>query len=150
MYSIEIVKNQNPLLNQVVITNEKLHFYSAIYPNLGASLQKLSVNTIDIINGISNNVEGLNDYSTSFKSAFLFPFPNRISNGKYEFNNTKYELECNEKALNNALHGHIHNKFFSVKNIEVAKNNAKVTLSYTDDGKSKGFPFPFQFEITYS
>src|SRR5665648_619205 len=100
MYIIEVVKNQNPLLNQIVIKNENSDFQGIIYPNLGASLQKLSSNSIDIIEGISNTVEGLIDYKNTYKSAFLFPFPNRISEGKYEFNQTKYELESNEKALN--------------------------------------------------
>jgi len=150
MYTIEIVNNQNELLNRVVIKNKKSNFYSVIYQNLGASLQKLSINNIDIINGISNNTKGLNDYKNTNKSSILFPFPNRISEGKYEFNNLKYELDCNETDLNNALHGHLYNKSFSVKNKEITKNSAKVTLSYTDEGNTRGFPFPFQFEITYS
>lgn len=150
MYIIEVVKNQNPLLNQVVINNEKLSFNGIIYPNLGASLQKLSLNSIDIINGIPNNTEGLNNYKNTFKSAFLFPFPNRICEGNYVFNQTKYELDCNETALNNALHGHIYDKPFSVKSIEATENIAIVALYYADDGKTKGFPFPYQTEIVYT
>jgi aldose 1-epimerase len=150
MYIIEIVKNQNPLLNQIVIKNEKSNFYSIIYPNLGASLQKLSSNNTEIINGISNAAEGLNDYKNAFKSAFLFPFPNRISDGKYEFGQTKYELDCNEKPLKNALHGHIYDKQFSIKNTETSENNAIVSLYYADEGKTKGFPFPYQIEIIYT
>ena len=150
MYIIEVVKNQNSLLNQIVIKNERLKFHSAIYPNLGASLQKLTSNNTEIINGISNTVEGLNDYKNTYKSAFLFPFPNRISEGKYEFGQTKYELDCNEKALNNALHGHIYNKQFSIKSIETSENNAIVSLFYTDEGKTNGFPFPYRLEIIYA
>jgi len=150
MYIIEVVKNQNSLLNQFVIKNERLKFHSAIYPNLGASLQKLTSHNTEIINGISNTVEGLNDYKNTYKSAFLFPFPNRISGGKYEFSQKKYELDCNETALNNALHGHIYNKPFSIKSIETSENNAIVSLYYTDEGKTKGFPFPYRLEIIYT
>lgn len=150
MYTIEIVKNQNRLKNQIVIKNEKLHFHSIIYPNLGASLHKLSLNSIDIIEGISNTFEGLNDYKNTYKSAFLFPFPNRISEGKFEFDQKKYELDCNESALNNALHGHIYDKPFTVKNIEATESSAIVTLNYADGGKTKGFPFPYQIEIIYT
>lgn len=150
MYIIEIVNNQNPLLNQVVIKNEKLNFHGIIYPNLGASLQKLSLNSIDLINGIPNNSSGLNDYKNTFKSAFLFPFPNRISEGNYEFNQTKYELVRNDTALNNALHGHIYDKPFFVKSIEATENIAIVALYYADEGKTKGFPFPYETEIVYA
>lgn len=150
MYTVEVVKNLNPLLNQIVIKNETLHFYSVIYPNLGASLQKLSSNNTEIIDGISNTAEGLNDYKNTYKTAFLFPFPNRISEGKYEFNQLKYELDCNETTLNNALHGHIYDKPFSVKSIEADDNNTIVALHYVDDGKTTGFPFPYQIKIIYT
>ena len=150
MYIIEVVKNQNSLLNQIVIKNETLKFHGSIYPNLGASLQNLTSHNTEIINGISNTVEGLNDYKNTYKSAFLFPFPNRISEGKYEFGQTKYDLDCNEKALNNALHGYIYNKPFSMKNIETSENNAIVSLYYTDKGITKGFPFPYRLEIIYT
>ena len=35
----------------------------------------------------------------------LFPFPNRIRDGKFEFNGTKYELPLNDSAKANAIHG---------------------------------------------
>ena len=127
-----------------------MKFQCSNYPNLGASLQKLTSHNTEIINGISNTFECLNDYKKTYKSAFLFPFPNRISEGKYEFNQKNYELDCNERALNNALHGLIYNKPFSIKRIETSENNAIVSLYYTDDGKTKGFPFPYQIEIIYT
>ncbi len=150
MYSIEEINCKNTLLNQVIIKNEELSFHSIIYPNLGASIQKLASNGIDIIDGITSNEEGLNTYKSKFNSSFLFPFPSRIPNGKYSFNNCDYELECNEIALNNSLHGHIHNKSFTIKQKEVSKKNAVVIFSYSDDGTTKGFPFSYQLDITYT
>jgi len=55
MYSIKITENSNPLLNQILISNETLNFNSAIYPNLGAAIQALSVNGVEIIDGITNS-----------------------------------------------------------------------------------------------
>lgn len=55
MYSIQITENSNPLLNQILISNETLNFNSAIYPNLGAAIQALSVNGVEIIDGITNS-----------------------------------------------------------------------------------------------
>ncbi len=150
MYSITIKKNDNPLLNEVIISNENIKFKSIIYPNLGASIQKLKQNEIDIIDGISNNQAGLDVYKSKYNSSWLFPFPNRIPNGKYSFENKEYELEINESNLNNRLHGHIFNKSFSIKNHEAANNSASVTFSYSDEGSSKGYPFPYQLEITYN
>ena len=150
MYIIEEINHDNSFLKQVIIKNKKSNFYSTIYSNLGASLQQLSLNGIEIIDGISNNLEGLSIYKNTYKSSFLFPFPNRIRDGKYLFDTNNYELEINEIALNNAIHGHIYNKSFSIKNKQVSKNNATITFSYLNDGSTKGFPFSYQFEITYT
>ncbi len=150
MYSIEEINNKNPLLNQVIIKNDALHFHSVIYPNLGASLQKLTSNGVEIIDGITTNEDGVNTYRSKYNSSFLFPFPSRIPNGNYSFNNADYELDCNETALNNSLHGHIHNKSFSVKQKETTEKNAVVTFSYTDKGITKGFPFSYQLAVTYT
>ncbi|NLP58236.1 aldose 1-epimerase [Lutibacter sp. B1] len=150
MYKIEELDNENPLLNQVIIKNDTLNFQSSIYPNLGASLQKLSFSDVDIIDGIENNNIGLNTYRSKFNSSLLFPFPNRISNGKYTFKTVNYKLACNETALNNTLHGFVYNKSFKVKNTEVSKEIASVIFSYTDEGKSKGFPFSYQLDVTYT
>lgn len=150
MYSITIKKNDNPLLNEVVISNENIKFKSIIYPNLGASIQKLKQNGIDIIDGISNNEAGLDVYKSKYNSSWLFPFPNRIPNGKYSFENKEYELEINETNLNNRLHGHIFNKSFSIKNQEATNTSASLTFSYSNNGLSKGYPFPYDLEITYN
>ncbi len=149
MYIFEEINNPNPDLNQVIIKNEKLDFYSIIYPNLGASLQKLSSHGVEIIDGIENNNEGLNTYKQRYNSSFLFPFPGRIPNGKYSFNNVNYELDCNETGANNSLHGHIHNKIFSFQPQEITEKKAIVTFFYSDNG-AKGFPFSYHLIITYT
>ncbi len=150
MYQIEIINNPNKLLNQVVVTNKNLNFKSVIYPNLGASLQKLSFENIDLINGITNDEIGIKTYEMAYKSSFLFPYPNRVKNGSYKFNEINYQLKCNETAFNNALHGHIHNKSFSLIKTNVTDNFAQLIFGYSDDGSTKGFPFPFKIEICYT
>ena len=149
MYIFEEINNPNPYLNQVIIKNENLDFYSIIYPNLGASIQKLSSNGIEIIDGIENSDEGLNTYKNKYNSSFLFPFPGRIPNGKFSFNNVKYELDCNETDANNSLHGHIHNKSFSFQPQEITEKKAIVKFCYSDNG-ARGFPFSYHLDIIYT
>ena len=94
MFNITINNNNdNQLLNEVIIFDEKSNFEAIIYPNLGASLQKLTIQGKELIDGISNDERGLTTYKNKFNSSFLFPFPNRIANGKYAFNNNEYQLE---------------------------------------------------------
>ena len=150
MFKITTTQKENPLLNEVIITNKTLNLNCSIYPNLGASIQKLNSNGIEIIDGITNDKKGLELYKNKFNSSFLFPSPNRIADGKYSFNKVNYQLECNETSLNNSLHGHICNKSFNVTKTETSENLAIVTFSYKNNGTITGFPFSYQLDITYT
>ena len=89
-------------------------------------------------------------YENNYASSILFPFVNRIKDGKYSFNNLKYKLNCNEVDKNNALHGLVYNKTFVYKKKALTLNDAAVTLQYKDTGKHQGFPFKFDIELTYT
>lgn len=88
-------------------------------------------------------------YKDTFASSILFPFANRIKDGEYTFNNLKYKLQCNEIDKNNALHGFVYNKPFEVIDSVATQEYASLTLLYKDDGKTEGFPFKFNIELTY-
>ncbi|UMB55326.1 aldose 1-epimerase [Lutibacter sp. A64] len=150
MYKITVTKNENPLLNEVIVSNKALNFESSIFPNLGASLQKLNCNNIELIDGISPDSNGLETYKSKYNSAILFPFPNRITNGTYQFENKNYSLEINEIALNNRLHGLVFNQSFSIKEQIVTEKNAKIVFNYKYNGDIAGFPFPYNLELTYT
>ncbi len=150
MFKVTTTQKDNSLLNEVIITNESQNLEISIYPNLGASLQKLSSNGIEIIDGITNDEAGLNVYKSKFNSSFLFPSPNRIADGKYTFNNKDYQLECNEVALNNSLHGHIYNKSFQVTTTDINEEKAVITFTYSNNGTVIGFPFSYKLDIIYT
>ncbi|MDX1829929.1 MAG: aldose 1-epimerase [Lutibacter sp.] len=150
MYKIKIIENKNSFLEHIKITNDLTNLESLIYPNLGASIQKLNVKQVTIIDGIHNKTNPLETYKNRYNSSLLFPFPNRIENGKYSFKNEDYQLICNEADLNNALHGHVFNKAFTIDTITQTENHAKITLSYNYNGNDTGFPFPYQLIVTYT
>lgn len=89
-------------------------------------------------------------YKDNYASAILFPFANRIKDGIYTFENLKYELHCNEADKNNALHGLVYNKTFVCINKVLEADYASVTLQYSSDGKTRGYPFKFNIESTYT
>lgn len=148
MFKITTTQKENSLLNEVIISNETLN--CSIYPNLGASIQKLNTDGIEIIDGITNDEEGLKLYQNKFNSSFLFPSPNRIASGKYNFNGIDYQLKCNEIGLNNSLHGHIFNKSFEVVKSETTDDFAIITLTYSNNESIQGFPFKYTIDITYT
>ncbi len=145
--TIEQESNTNKLLDYIHIKSEKVS--AKIYPKLGGSLQELIINGVKIIDGISHDIAGLEDYRSTYKSSILFPFPNRIEDGNYKYKNNSHQFPINEKPLNNALHGLVYNKSFDLISKEANKEAASVTLSYISNGESPGFPFSFKLLLTY-
>jgi len=144
---IKKVSNPNRLLEHLHIFDKNIS--CKIFPNLGASLQEFIVNNIKIIDGISIDNSGLEDYKNTYKSSVLFPFPNRVKDGIYVFKQEAYQLNINEKQLNNAIHGLVFDKSFKVEHSEVKGDEASLTLSYNSDGSIPGFPFQFKFSVIY-
>ena len=147
MFAVKHISNKNPLLNHIHVFNEVIS--CRICPNLGASIQELSFNNIDVINGIYFSDDGLESYTKAYQSAILFPFVGRIPNGEYNYNSKIYKLETNEENCTNALHGLVYNKHFILDHCETSSLETNIQLSYNSDGSLKGFPFKFKFQVNY-
>lgn len=112
-YQIQHVFDSEKNLNYVELYNNSSS--AKIILNQGASLQELIINTIPVIKNLAPI-----SYRESFASSILFPFANRIKDGKYVFNKVTYQTEINQVEENNALHGFVHNKEFElIKNIQL-------------------------------
>lgn len=144
---ISQINHKNNLLNHFHIHHK--HLSVKIFPNLGGSIQELVANGTQIIDGITIDEDGLNDYKSTYKSSVLFPFPNRIEDGKYEYKGNSYQCEINEPAVNNAIHGLVYNKSFEMVECQIYEERAKIILRYTSDGNLPGFPFPFELDLVY-
>lgn len=131
--------------NSIEIKNSTTNTTANICLELGASLQELTLSGKKIIQESTTL-----DYKTSFASAILFPFPSRIENGTYFFNNKKYQLGINETKGGSALHGLVYNKTFTAIEQLATNTSAKITLQYTANGTEKGFPFAYHFIVTYT
>lgn len=147
MMKIDKISNPNKLLDHIQISNENLS--AKVYPNLGGSIQELIINKVNIIDGISNDESGLKDYANTYKSSILFPFPNRIEDGTYEFMGETHQLPVNELSVNNAIHGSVYNKEFKVTSMDSDEHTATIELTYQSNGSSPGFPFTYALKLTY-
>ena len=85
----------------------------------------------------------------SYASALLYPFPSRIRHGIYHFEGEDYALKLNEAKRDNALHGFVHGRPFSVESQDVTSTHAQLTLRYDYAGDMVGYPFPFILTVTY-
>lgn len=129
----------------IEISSENNKAFAAINLNEGGRLYVLKLDDRYVI----SDQEGFG-YSSSSSSAIMFPFANRVQDGQYEFQGETYQLACNEPAKNNAIHGLLYKRKFELFEKQVSYDSVALTLKYAYDGATQGFPFPFDFFVTYT
>ena len=130
--------------NIIEISSENNKASASMNLDEGARLFDVKLNDRNIISEYENF-----PYNNSSASAILFPFVNRIKDGIYTFEGQTYQIPCNEVEKNNALHGLLYTRKFELLHKAVTSNAANITFQYIHDGSSQGFPFPFDFFVTY-
>ncbi|MEH6536345.1 MAG: aldose 1-epimerase [Psychroserpens sp.] len=143
MYTLTEIETQG--LHYLEMASSDGESKGQICLNQGGRLSKFVFKKIQILADFDTST-----YKDNYASSVLFPFANRIKDGEYTFNDSKYELDCNESDKNNALHGLVYNKTFVCVHKTLTSNYASLTLQYKDAGKSKGFPFKFNIELIYT
>jgi len=128
-----------------VATPDSLYKLS-ILPAKGLLIHDLTIKNTHLIQGVEDENEVL--HNKWYKSAWLAPFPNRIKDGMYNFEGRQYQLDINEPDRNNALHGFIDDKPFTLVDEAYGEESATLTFRYQYDGTLEGYPFPFDTEIT--
>ena len=87
-----------------------------------------------------------NDDAFLFGMPILF-FPNRISNGRFEFESREYKFPINEVNLNNFCHGTLHKLPFEV--LEYDNTHIKGAFISTNENQYLTFPHTFEMYIEY-
>jgi aldose 1-epimerase len=125
--------------------NDKTGNTFSVVPECGACLLDVFFEGLSIIDGCQTIEELLkNDW---YKSAFLFPFPNRLKNGKYNFAGKLYQFPINDIVNNNSIHGFGPNQVFKIVSIKCDENGAEIHCRHENQGVNPAYPFPFYFEV---
>ena len=127
----------------IKLNSAKDDMYVFIDLKNGGSIQELKLKGKSIICENPNF-----DYADSYASSILFPFVNRLREGKYKFQGKVYEVPVNEHG-GNAHHGLLFNKRFSLIACEAINNEAKAIIQYETKGEI-GYPFAFKITLTYT
>lgn len=117
----------------------------SIVPERGANVLDIIFSGKNILDG-HQTPEAL-EAAKWGKSALLFPFPNRLDRGKYDWLGKKYEFPLNNAATENAIHGFVRDEAFEVDYVFLSKNSAIVMCSLTYSGTRPYYPFPFVLKI---
>ncbi len=98
------------------------------------------------------DLETLEQRPTAYGNPILFPFPNRIRNGKWEFEGKTYQFDKQPESPT-TIHGLLLNRLYNVDKHTAGKDGATLVCSlnsqdFSDIGRQ--YPFPFKIEITYT
>lgn len=122
-----------------------------ILPELGGIIRKMvfrkNENLFNVI-VCADTDEQLMQQMAAYPSAHLFPWGNRVRNGRYYFEGNTYQLPINEVGLNNAIHGFVAFANFEVIEEISTDTEVSIILRYQYKGNYFGYPFPFVLEIT--
>ncbi|MBC7922082.1 MAG: hypothetical protein H7Z75_13455 [Ferruginibacter sp.] len=136
------------------LRNEETGECAAIVGDYGAILHRLSLLTdndqlIQVIDGYETAEQLLAEGSRSFRGTLLFPFPNRVRDGRYAFDGQSYQLPVNEIDRGHALHGHLYHAPFEVVAEGASETGAFLILEYEADGKAEGYPFKYLLNLDF-
>lgn len=138
---------------QIKLINSITGEYFGVIPDYGATFNALVLRKderlCDIIDGSNTFDELMNEGTSISKGMILFPFPNRIEDGKYSFEGKEYQLDINEKSNNNAIHGLVAHSKFKVKKFEADDTFASLDLVYDELGTNEGYPFKCRLTIQF-
>lgn len=118
------------------------------FSGLIADLQLFNgISTLSVIDGYQS-VDDAKAKNAS-KSHYLLPFPNRMKDGKYDFEGKSYQFPINDTHTNNNLHGFLETIPMKIIDNQNSDNQQVITLKGNFEGLDY-FPFPFEFQLKYT
>lgn len=119
-----------------------------LLPEYGGLLNRLCLDAgqgpVDVIAGIRDAQTMIDN--RQYRGVHLFPFPNRLNNGRYEFAGKEYRFPINESELNNALHGFLYQR--NPDRLFLPSAN-QLDWMFVGDGTDNYFPFPCCVIVQY-
>ncbi len=107
---------------------------------VGGGLREYAVGDRDVLDGY-----GADEMCTSGRGQVLIPWPNRIQDGKYEFEGREHQLPLTEPEAQNAIHGLVRWVSWSV----VEREPQRVVLEHVLHAQP-GYPFTLGLRIAYA
>lgn len=85
-----------------------------------------------------------------YRNVTLWPWPNRLRDGRYSHLGTEYQLTVNEQSTQTALHGLLFRLPVTVAERTVSLHDAAITLRYDYAGDDPGYPFAARIQVRYA
>ncbi len=119
----------------------------AFVPEYGACLLELQLRGVNVLDGYTSPEEMLENRWG--KNIVLYPFPNRLKEGRYQWHGKTYQFPINNPDTGNALHGFGWDRPMEVVDITLEEGSCAVTCVREESGGERAYPFAFRFSITF-
>lgn len=114
--------------------------YTATVASVGATLRELTWQGRDLVVPFAAD-----EVRPAYRGAVLAPWPNRVVDGRYQFDGTEQQLALTEPERGHALHGLVVWQDFAIVNEEPHEVALGLTVPPQD-----GYPFRLGLVVTYS
>jgi len=111
----------------------------AVVTEVGAGIRTYSVGGRDVLDGYS-----VDELASSGRGQLLIPWPNRIRDGAYELDGRRHQLDLNEPARSNAIHGLVRWSSWSVSE----RGADRAVLDHVLRPRP-GYPFTLELQVEY-
>jgi aldose 1-epimerase len=116
-----------------------------VVPQHGACLLDLRFGGVSVLDGFKTPEELV--AGAWGKSIVLFPFPNRLRDGRYTYRGQTYQFDINNADTQNAIHGFGKDAPMTVKEVKITDKEAMIHCTWSHDGSHSAYPFRFTFDI---
>ncbi len=114
-----------------------------VAPDRGACLLSLTVGETELLDAYTTHQEL--DFDRWAKNMPLFPFPNRLDGGRYEWQGETYQFDLSDEMTGNAIHGFASDQAFELVVSDLRVTAARVQYRLVCDGSREAYPFPCTF-----
>ncbi len=111
----------------------------AVIAEVGATLRSYRCGDRDVVDSFNPS-----EICPGAHGALLFPWPNRIKNGRYSYKGQSFQLDLSEPSTSSAIHGLLRWRPFDV----IAREGNYVSLR-TELHPTPGYPFDLSLESNY-
>ena len=111
----------------------------AVVCEVGATLRAYSVGPTTVLDGF-----GTDEWSHSGRGQVLAPWPNRLADGRYEYNGVRAQAALDEPERRNAIHGLVRWMPWTLQTRHQNQLSLRLQLH-----PSPGYPFSLLLEIEY-
>jgi aldose 1-epimerase len=124
---------------QIRYQNAKGVVFEACIASIGASLREYKADNVNITVPYKRT-----EFTPIFSGIVLFPWPNRLEDGKYTFDGKEIQAPIDHPSENNNLHSFSQNYEFALENYDENAVTLSLRLPF-----SRFYPFDIRVEITY-